>query len=231
MEENKTDTYNEGDFFKDYTNLIMSVDKIAKTKAGYGYTYLELTPLLDIVLPKLTENNFMLLQTVKQTDGIFIRDIEEPSIYEEKNEKKEIVNRVTDGICKKHIQTPAFVLNSKLVHVSGKVVECNLPLYVDDIDPQAIGSAETYMRRYAIYALLNIRVIDNDGLEASPRGKQNKKEQESKKPLPDDLSTLGTFLMSENKPTIYYHDIKDLADKGLIEPKYWEQLKKIMYPK
>lgn len=227
MENDKIDNYNEGDFFRDYKNLIMGVDTIAKTKAGYGYTYLELTPLLDIVLPKLAENNFMLIQTVKQVEGTFRRRTSEPDVYgnDETGERK------VEGVIEKDIETPAFVLNSRLIHVSGETIECDMPLYVDDIDPQAIGSAETYMRRYSIYALLNIRVKDNDGLDASPRGKRSKAEQERKKPLPEDLSTLGTFLMGENRPTIYYHDIKDLADKGLIEPKYWEQLKKIMYPK
>ena len=150
------DSQKEVKFFEDYTNLISSIEKISKTAEGYGYTYLELTPLLETVLPKLKENNFILIQTVKQASGT----IE----YDNKD---------------KHIETPTFVLHSELIHNSGQKVECDMPLYVDDIDPQAMGSAETYMRRYSIYALLNIKVVDDDGLKASTRGKQNKVEQEN----------------------------------------------------
>lgn len=194
----------EVNFFGDYSNLISSIEKITKKAEGYGYTYVELTPLLETVLPKLKENNFILIQTVKQADGT----IE----YSNKD---------------KHIQTPTFVLHSELIHSGGQKVECDMPLYVDDIDPQAIGSAETYMRRYSIYALLNIKVVDDDGLKASTRGKQNKVEQEKKQPLPDNPDDIATFLMGVENPKIYYRDIKDRED---ISYDLKRKLNKIMFP-
>lgn len=194
----------ENTFFEDYTNLISNIEKITKTAEGYGYTYLELTPLLETVLPKLQEHNFILVQTVKQSSGNIICESKD-----------------------KHIETPTFVLHSELIHVSGQKVECDMPLYVDDIDPQAIGSAETYMRRYSIYALLNIKVVDDDGLKASTRGKQNKTEQENKQPLPDDPTDIATFLMGVDNPKIYYRDIKDRED---IPYDLKRKLNKIMYP-
>lgn len=202
------DSPKEVQFFEDYSKLISSIEKITKTAEGYGYSYLELTPLLETVLPKLKENNFILIQTVKQESGTI------------KYESRE-----------KHIETPTFVLHSELIHSSGQKVECDMPLYVDDIDPQAIGSAETYMRRYSIYALLNIKVVDDDGLKASTRGKKNKFEQENKEPLPDDLEQLGTFLMKQANPQIYYRDIKALNEQGILDDKQWSKVKKIMYPK
>jgi hypothetical protein len=66
-----------------------------------------------------------------------------------------------------------------------------MPLYVDDIDPQAMGSAETYMRRYSIYCLLNIKVKDNDGLEASAKAKR-KKDADGRKSF-DELETVDEF--------------------------------------
>ncbi len=211
------------DYFKDYTNLLASINTIAKTKEGYGYTYLELTPLLDIVMPKITENNFMLIQTTRQTDGQFIRNIEEPAIYEN---KKDNIRKV-EGVCKKVIQTPAFVLHSELIHISGEKIECDMPLYVDDIDPQAIGSAETYMRRYSIYTLLNIRVKDNDALDGSAKGKQQKQQQEEKQPLPQKVEDIATFLTQQSNPSIYYRDIKSRED---IPYELKRKLNKIMYP-
>ena len=212
--------------FEDYKNLLTSIETIAKTKEGYGYTYLELTPLLDEVMPKILENNFVLVQTVKQVSGVFVRDTEEPAVYEDKSDKNNIIRDV-EGVCKKHIETPAFVLHSELIHKSGQKIECDMPLYVDDIDPQAIGSAETYMRRYSIYALLNIKVMDNDGLDASSRGKRNKSAQESKAPLPEKVEDIATFLMNQSQPSIYYRDIKARED---IPYDLKKKLNKIMYP-
>ena len=209
--------------YDDYKNLLSSIETIAKTKEGYGYTYLELTPLLDIVMPKIIENNFILVQTTRQADGTFIRDTEEPAIYED---KKNGIRQV-EGVCKKHIETPAYVLHSELIHKSGQKIECDMPMYVDDIDPQAIGSAETYMRRYSIYTLLNIRVKDNDGLDGSAKGKQNKALQESKAPLPENIEEIATFLMQQSNPSIYYREIKNRDD---IPYDLKRKLNKIMYP-
>lgn len=211
------------EFFKDYQKLLASIETIAKTKEGYGYTYLELTPLLDIVLPKLKENNFILVQTTRQTDGKFIRDTEEPAVFESKADR----TRAVEGISKKHIETPAYVLHSELIHSSMERIECDMPMYVDDIDPQAIGSAETYMRRYSIYALLNIKVTDNDGLDASAKGKANRTTQESKAPLPANIDEIATFLARQVNPAIYYRDVKNRED---IPYDLKKKLNKIMYP-
>lgn len=219
---------NKPTFFTDYQNLISGIEAITKTKAGFGYTYLELTPLLEIVMPKIIENHFILIQTTRQADGVFTRATEEPAIYEEKDGKV-VKSRKIEGICKKHIESPAYVLHSELIHISGEKVECDMPLYVDDIDPQAIGSAETYMRRYSIYALLNIKVMDNDGLDASQRGKSNQKKAESKEPLPEDLNKISTFLSQQEDPKQYYWDIKN--HKELDENTKRKIINSIIYPK
>ena len=210
--------------FQDYQKLLTSIDTIAKTKEGYGYTYLELTPLLEIVMPKIIENNFILIQTVKQVDGEYNRVTKEPAVHEDKKNG----NRLNEGVVEKCITTPAFVLHSELIHKDGEMIECDMPLYVDDIDPQAIGSAETYMRRYSIYTLLNIKVKDNDGLDASPKGKQNKSIQENKQPLPEKIEEIGNFLMGLEKPQIYYGDIKNRKD---IPEDMKRKLFNIIYPK
>lgn len=155
------------DFFSDYQNLVSEIDNMTKSKEGYGYKYVELTPLLEEVMPKIFKNNFILIQTVKKIDGEYIRITEEPAIYENKYDK----SRQVDGVLKKEIRTPAFVLHGELIHKTGKAIECDLPLYVDDTDPQAFGSAETYARRYSIYALLHIKTEDDDGAAASSRAK------------------------------------------------------------
>lgn len=161
-------------FFDDYKKLISSVDSMTKTKGGYGYKYVELAPLLEEVLPKIHENNFILTQAIKQTGGEYNRTTTEPAVYDNKKG-----NRQVEGTITKSVVTPAFVLHSELIHESGEKIECDTPLYVDDIDPQAFGSAETYMRRYSIYALLHIKTEDDDGAAASSKAKKTYKEPET----------------------------------------------------
>lgn len=159
----------EPNFFTDYQNLITSIDNMTKSKQGYGYRYVELTPLLEEVLPKIHENNFILIQTVLRDEGVFTSETKEPAVYEDKESRK----RTVEGEVSKISSTPAYVLHSELIHASEQKIECNMPLYVDSLDPQALGSAETYMRRYSIYALLHIKTEDDDGVQASQRGKKN----------------------------------------------------------
>lgn len=163
----------EPNFFTDYQNLITSINNMTKSKEGYGYRYVELTPLLEEVLPKIHENNFILIQTVRRDEGIFTSETKEPSVYEERNSDKKVVRRVVEGEICRVSETPAYVLHSELIHADNTKIECDMPLYVDSLDPQALGSAETYMRRYSIYALLHIKTEDDDGVQASQRGKKN----------------------------------------------------------
>lgn len=184
----------EPNFFYDYQNLITSIDNMTKSKEGYGYKYVELTPLLEEVLPKIHENNFILVQTVRQGTGE----------YQRRSENK---NGITD------IKTPAFVLHSELVHVTKEKVECDTPLYVDDLDPQAFGSVETYMRRYSIYALLHIKTEDDDGASGSARAK-------SKQPKTfEDFVKAIYSATSEKQLGAYWYMYKEIFAKDSEEYK------------
>jgi len=52
-------------------------------------------------------------------------------------------------------------LRYRLAHVSGEVLEDVMPLMLTKQDPQAMGSAITYARRYSLAAVLNL-VADED---------------------------------------------------------------------
>jgi hypothetical protein len=54
-----------------------------------------------------------------------------------------------------------IVLKTKLMHVSGQWVESTMPLLFDKASMQALGSAITYGRRYALSAIVGI-VADHD---------------------------------------------------------------------
>lgn len=55
---------------------------------------------------------------------------------------------------------------TKLLHASGESIESVLPVPMGDGKPQAIGSAISYMRRYALAALVGV-VADDDDAEAA----------------------------------------------------------------
>ena len=60
------------------------------------------------------------------------------------------------------------VLVTRIIHVSGEHIEGEFPLVCKDPnDPQKLGSAVTYARRYALAAALGITADDDDGQAAS----------------------------------------------------------------
>jgi hypothetical protein len=85
-------------------------------------------------------------------------------------------------VCRAHnfifIQMPKMwangtaVLETRLIHKSEKEMVCEMPLVrKDDNDPQKLGAALTYMRRYSLTSILGIQEADDDGNSASkPNG-------------------------------------------------------------
>ena len=73
---------------------------------------------------------------------------------------------------------------STLMHMSGQFITCSVRL---DYKPdgkvnamQAMGSALTYARRYALYQLLNLVSEDDDGASSGPKGVSVTKPKEEK---------------------------------------------------
>jgi hypothetical protein len=91
------------------------------------------------------------------------------------------------------IQSPgasgqAVTVTTRIIHSSGQWIEDAIALQAIKTDPQAIGSAITYARRYQLAALLNIAQEDDDGNSASDRhdsDHEQKKPAEQKKPMSD----------------------------------------------
>jgi len=65
-------------------------------------------------------------------------------------------------------ESGAPVLVTRIIHTSGEHIEGEFPLVCKDPnDPQKLGSAVTYARRYALSAALGITADDDDGQAAS----------------------------------------------------------------
>lgn len=62
---------------------------------------------------------------------------------------------------------PLVVLQTRLIHVSGEELVSEYPLNPVKPDPQAMGSALTYARRYTLAAMVGVVQEDDDGNAAS----------------------------------------------------------------
>jgi hypothetical protein len=68
------------------------------------------------------------------------------------------------------IEDSALRLRTDLLHSSGEWIASIYPVKPVKDDPQALGSAITYARRYAFQAMVGIAPEDDDGNEASGKG-------------------------------------------------------------
>jgi hypothetical protein len=69
------------------------------------------------------------------------------------------------------LQSPCSIegnlgLTTRIIHVSGQWVEESFPIPLTKNDPQALGSAVTYSRRYSLAAMMGITQEDDDGHSA-----------------------------------------------------------------
>ena len=86
------------------------------------------------------------------------------------------------------LQSPAFdgemlTVTTLLIHESGASVVSDLKLRPSKLDPQGIGSATTYGRRYSLLALAGVAPEDDDGNAASgPRQAPNEPKAAPKPP-------------------------------------------------
>lgn len=78
-----------------------------------------------------------------------------------------------------HEKTLEPVLVTQLLHVSGEFVTSHCPIIMEKKTPQAMGSAITYARRYALAAIIGVVADDDDGEAAMDRGGPAKRSTES----------------------------------------------------
>ena len=72
---------------------------------------------------------------------------------------------------------------TRLIHSSGEEISSRLSVKLAGDGPQAIGSALTYLRRYALMAMVGIAPDEDDG-EAAERGTQPAKKAAERRPDP-----------------------------------------------
>lgn len=114
--------------------------------------------------------------------------------------------------------TGDLILETILMHTSGEFISGRYPIKPVKQDPQAVGSAITYARRYAFSAITGIAADDDDGNAASdkqPAPVNYKAALESTK-TPEQLAKVWGAIPSSIKPQ--FSAIKD-AMKEKLTPK------------
>lgn len=211
------------EFVTDYRSLLSVLENVRKNKQAYSYSYADLEAVYNEIKPKIDANNFIVIQTVAETEKTTRRT--DANIPLQKNKAGEIISTTS-----RTYEAPLFELYTALVHIpSGFTIPCELPLFVDDLDPQSIGSSITYMRRYSLLVLLGIVVDDDDGFKGSANAKtKSNPVVDSKLILPENFDELRQMIVDSPDKRKFYYSVRD--SKTLSESQKRELIK-IIYPK
>jgi len=96
-----------------------------------------------------------------------------------------ILQSLSGGIA----ESNSLHLTTRLLHTSGQWIDDVAWSPLPKADPQGVGSATTYLRRYSLAAMLCITQEDDDGvaaMPAKPAPAPAKPKVESTKPANDD---------------------------------------------
>jgi hypothetical protein len=85
------------------------------------------------------------------------------------------INAIRDGLSANgvafvqatRIDGEVLMLDTRLSHSSGQWIECEYPVCKFPAQPQIMGSAMTYARRYSLFSLVGIAGEDDDGNAAA----------------------------------------------------------------
>lgn len=128
---------------------------VSKDKANpyFNSNYADINKFIEVVKPVLSKHGVVLLQPLTEINGMpaLKTILMSDEVY--KDEQPELIDRL----------------------------EFTTPLVFKDNDPQKVGSAITYYRRYALQSALFIEAEDDDANKAS--GKKVKKDESGDLPF------------------------------------------------
>lgn len=110
------------------------------------------------------------------------------------------------------IQLPGSLVNGVLtletilLHESGEFISGDFGIQLGKSDPQGVGSALTYARRYAQMAALNMPAVDDDGEASMGRGSRQKPQEVP--PMPGGVAPEGPDFWNCDGPGMTAHAAK-----------------------
>lgn len=138
-----------------------------------------------------------------------------------------------NGLC--FTQMPSFVdgvacVETMIMHESGEWISSTSGSPLSKQNPQGIGDATTYLRRYSLAAIAGLAQEDDDGNSNSSNGGTPNNKQDDDKPWynePDyqaDLEGVTTAIRNGTPPEDV---IKQISEKFKISTKYRDLIKSI----
>lgn len=95
-----------------------------------------------------------------------------------------------------------YVLRTTLLHESGERLSSVTPLFVDGGNNQAFGSALTYMRRYALTAMLGVAADEDDDANGADGNKVEKTKDRRKAPDIEEIDRQREEMNQEFRDTV-----------------------------
>jgi len=176
------------------------------TNPFFNSRYADLASVWDACRPSLTMNGLSVIQAPT------ITTVGEPhleTVTSQKGEKRTVLRAVT------HVSVATMLL-----HSSGEWVSTEISSIVSSADPQTIGMATTYLRRYGLAALVGIPQIDDDAETLThPKPEARKATPESLPPSvqPASALTLTDIQQTRLKGLMQQHGIKAKEVRDLLQ--------------
>jgi len=180
-----------------------------KSNPFFKSKYADLANIWDALREPLADNGLAVMQTADVAEPGFTQTEETKG---ERNSTQQMVVRTKTG---------AVTIVTTLAHTSGQWIRGSLCLPLAKADPQGVGSAITYGRRYTLAAMLGVAPEDDDGEAAVGRGKAPAK-HETPPPAPtppeppkqvakattggrEMVSTSGEYILKQDGPSHVTH--------------------------
>lgn len=174
--------------------------------------YADLATVWDACRSALTANKLAVVQS-PATSYLNAPEIE--SVTSRSGEKRNVVKVAT-----------TVTMTTTLMHASGEWVSGTVSAMLANADPQSVGSAITYLRRYGLSAMVGIAQVDDDG-EAAVQGPQARPTPAKADPAslppsvrPASLLTLTDEQQTRLKGLMQQHAVKASAVKKYVKQSY-----------
>lgn len=175
--------------------------------------YADLASVQDACRDALAANKLAVVQTPATT---FTSAPELDTITSKSGEKRTVVRVAT-----------TVEMTTTLFHASGEWVSGTVSAMLANADPQSIGSAITYLRRYGLSAMVGVAQVDDDGNAASGAKVEPPKATAAQLPptnLPNTTTASLLTLTDEQqvrlKGLMQQHGVKPAAVKKQVEKSY-----------
>jgi len=175
------------------------------TNPFYNSRYADLASVWDACRGPLTQNGLAIVQTPATEFGT---DARWETVTARNGEKRNVLVVMT------HVS-----VTTTLLHTSGEWCSGTVAAMLPNGDPQAVGSAITYLRRYGLSAMIGIPQIDDDANATVAPTTETRKATPEQLPAvqPASLLTLTPVQVERLKALMKTHAVKAAAVKARIE--------------